>query len=35
MFTYHQEGLLQVSFDLLHDALLHVIGAVALVPLEH
>lgn len=35
MFTYHQEGLLQVSFDLLCDALLHVIRAVVLVPLEH
>lgn len=35
MSTYHQEGPLQVPFDLLRDALLHVIGAEALVPLEH
>lgn len=33
--TEHQKGLLQVSFNFLHDALLHVVGAVTLVPLKH
>lgn len=35
IFTKHQKGLLQISFDFLDDALLHVVGAVTLVPLEH
>lgn len=33
--TEHQKGLLQVSFNFLHNALLHVVGAVTLVPLKH
>lgn len=35
MRTQHQEGLLQVSFNFLHNALLHVVGAVTLIPLKH
>lgn len=35
MLTQVQEGILQVSFDLLLDALQHVIRAVVLVPFKH
>lgn len=33
--TQSEEGLLQVSLHLLPDALLHVVGTVALIPLKH
>lgn len=32
--TQGEEGLLQISLHLLPDALLHVVGAVALIPVE-
>lgn len=35
MLTQVQESIFQVSFDLLLDALQHVIGAVALVPFKY
>lgn len=33
--TQSEEGLLQISLHLLPDALLHVVGTVALIPLKH